>query len=113
MNFIKSIKGRDIKDPGFARFLVSDRRAAWLWLPLRIWLGYQWVDASMHKITNSAWVGDGSALKGFWTSAVAIPETGRPPISFDWYRGFIQMMLDAQAYTWFAKVVAYGELLVG
>jgi thiosulfate dehydrogenase [quinone] large subunit len=44
---------------------------------------------------------------------VIIPETGRPAIAFDWYRGFIQMMLDAQAYTWFAKLVAYGEVLVG
>lgn len=113
MNFIKSLKGRDIKDPGFARFLVSDRRAAWLWLPLRLWLGYQWIEASTHKISSAAWVGGGEALKGYWTNAVSIPEQGRPPISFDWYRSFIQMLLDAQAYTWFAKVVTYGELLVG
>lgn len=113
MNFIKSLKGRDIQDPGFARFLVSDRRAAWLWLPLRIWLGYQWIEASTHKIGNVAWVGGGEALKSYWTSAVAIPEQGRPAIAFDWYRSFLQMLLDAQAYTWFAKLVAYGELLVG
>jgi thiosulfate dehydrogenase [quinone] large subunit len=55
----------------------------------------------------------GEALQGFWQRIVQIPETGRPPITYEWYRGFIQMMLDAQAYTWFAKVVAYGELLVG
>jgi len=34
-------------------------------------------------------------------------------ISFDWYRVFIQALLDAEAYTWFGKAVAYGELLVG
>jgi thiosulfate dehydrogenase [quinone] large subunit len=113
MNFIKSLKGRDVKDPAFARFLVSDRRAAWLWLPLRLWLGWQWIDASTHKIGNAAWVGGGEALKGFWTNAVAIPEQGRPAIAFDWYRSFLQMLLDAQAYTWFAKLIAYGELLVG
>jgi thiosulfate dehydrogenase [quinone] large subunit len=113
MNFIRSLQGREIKDPGFARFLVSDNRAAWLWLPLRIWLGYQWIDASMHKLGNPAWVGGGEALKGFWQGAVAIPDTGRPAIAFDWYRGFLQMMLDAQAYTWFGKLVAYGEFLVG
>jgi thiosulfate dehydrogenase [quinone] large subunit len=113
MNFIRSFKGRDIQDPGFARFLVSDRRAAWLWLPLRLWLGYQWIEASTHKIGNAAWVGGGEALKGYWTNAVAIPETGRPAIAFDWYRTFLQTLLDAQAYTWFAKLIAYGELLVG
>jgi thiosulfate dehydrogenase (quinone) large subunit len=34
-------------------------------------------------------------------------------IAVDWYREFIQAMLDAQAYTWFAKVVSISELLVG
>jgi thiosulfate dehydrogenase [quinone] large subunit len=40
----------------------------------------------------------------------------KPPllgVVFDWYRGFLQFMLDIEAYTWFAKLVAYGELLVG
>ena len=55
----------------------------------------------------------GQALKGYWTNAIAIPEAGRPPIAFDWYRSFIQALLEVEAYTWFGKVVAYGELLVG
>jgi thiosulfate dehydrogenase [quinone] large subunit len=58
-------------------------------------------------------VSTGEALKGFWTNAVQITETGRPPIAVDWYRGFIQALLDSQSYTWFAKLVAYGELLIG
>lgn len=45
--------------------------------------------------------------------AVQIPAEGHPPIAFDWYRGFLQAALDAQAYTWFAKVVAVSELLIG
>jgi thiosulfate dehydrogenase (quinone) large subunit len=45
---------------------------------------------------------------------VAIPEApARPAIAFDWYRTFIQGLLDAQAYTWFAKLVVAGELLIG
>lgn len=104
---------RIVKDPPLAQKLFNSTYAAWLWLPLRIWLGYQWIDASMHKINNPAWVQTGEVLKGFWTGAVQIPEQGRPPIAFDWYRAFLQVMLDAQAYTWFAKLVAYGELLVG
>ena len=104
---------RVIQDPPFIKWLLSSPRAAWLWLPLRIWLGYQWVSSSLGKISNPAWVSTGEALKGFWTNAVQIPETGRPPIAVDWYRGFIQALLDSQSYTWFAKVVAYGELLIG
>jgi thiosulfate dehydrogenase [quinone] large subunit len=105
--------GRIIQDPPIVRILFNDPRAAVLWLILRIWLGYQWIEASLHKLDNPAWLQTGDALKGFWTNAIQIPTEGRPPISFDWYRSFIQFLLDTQSYTWFAKLVAYGELLVG
>jgi thiosulfate dehydrogenase [quinone] large subunit len=105
--------GRFIKDPAIARFLFSDVRSAGIWLILRIWLGYAWFDASLHKISDPAWVGSGDALKGFWTKAIAMPEGGRPLIAYDWYRSFLAYLLDHQAYTWFGKLVAYGELLIG
>lgn len=44
---------------------------------------------------------------------MAIPEAGRPAIAYDWYRDFIQFMLDNRWYEWFADLVMYGELLVG
>jgi thiosulfate dehydrogenase [quinone] large subunit len=84
-----------------------------VWLIARIWLGYQWLDAGLHKVDNPAWVQTGDALKGFWTGAVAVPDGGRPAIAFDWYRSFIQFLLDTESYTWFAKLVAYGEVLIG
>lgn len=105
--------GKVLQDPPFVQKLLNDPRAAWLWLPLRIWLGYQWISASLHKLSSPAWMQTGDALKGFWTGAVAIPQTGSPAIRFDWYRSFLEMMLNAQAYTWFAKVIAFGEFLVG
>jgi thiosulfate dehydrogenase [quinone] large subunit len=113
MSVIVTRKGTVVQDPPIVQKLLSDTRAGWLWLFLRLWLGYQWIHAAQGKISNPAWVQTGEALKGFWMNAVKIPETGRPPIAFDWYRGFIQSMVDAQAYTWFAKLVAYGELLIG
>ena len=94
--------------------LFNNKWAGLLWLPLRVWLGYQWFEAGSHKISNPAWVTTGEALKGFWTNAVKVSaETGKGPITFDWYRSFLQFMLDSQAYTWFAKVVAYGEVMIG
>ena len=105
--------GRMINDPPIARFLFSDVRTAWVWLILRLYLGYEWFTASLHKISEPGWVTTGESLKGFWVNAVKIPETGRPAISFDWYRSFLTWMLDNEAYTWFGKVVAYGELILG
>ena len=113
MSTIVTRKGEVVQDPPLIQKLLTDSRAALLWLPLRLWLGYQWFEAATHKITNPAWVQTGEALKGFWLGAVKVPATGKPAIAFDWYRTFLQFMLDQQAYVWFAKLVAAGELLIG
>ena len=105
--------GRVIEDPKIAKFLFSDVRMGWVWLVVRVWLGYQWIEAGLHKVTDPAWVSTGAALKGFWTKAVTIPETGKAPIAFDWYRDFLNFLLSNEAYTWFGKMIAFGELLVG
>jgi thiosulfate dehydrogenase [quinone] large subunit len=56
----------------------------------------------------------GNALKGFWMGAVKVPtDGGHPAIAYDWYRNFLQSMLNAQAYTWFAKLVAISEFAFG
>lgn len=102
-----------ISDPPLARLLFSSTRLSWLWLIIRVYLGWQWLTAGWGKFNNPAWVQTGDALKGFWTNAVKIPETGKAPIAYDWYRDFIQLMLDQGWYTWFAKVITFGELVIG
>jgi thiosulfate dehydrogenase [quinone] large subunit len=102
-----------VDDPPVARFLFSDVRSAALWLPIRLFVGWQWLNSGWGKLGNPAWMDTGEALRGFWQGAVAIPETGRAPITYEWWRGFLQFMLDNQAYTWFSKVIAFGELAVG
>jgi thiosulfate dehydrogenase [quinone] large subunit len=110
---VKTVQGNEITNPPLARFLFDDTRFSVVWLVVRVLLGWSWLDAGLHKLGNPAWMQTGDALKGFWANAVQIPATGKPPISFDWYRGFLQGMLDAGAYVWFAKLVALGETLVG
>lgn len=104
---------RVIDEPSVIKNLFNNPRFSMIWLAVRVWLGLQWISSASGKIGEEAWTGGGLALKGYWERAVAIPEQGRPAIAFDWYRDFIQTLLDAEAYTWFAKLVAYGELLVG
>lgn len=101
----------EVEDPPFAKTIFSTTAFSLVWLVVRLWLGYQWIDASMHKITNPAWVETGTALKGFWMAGLATDP--KPVIYYDWYRNFIQMLVDTQSYTWFAKLVAYGELAIG
>jgi thiosulfate dehydrogenase [quinone] large subunit len=113
MSKVTTFNGRVVEDPPIAKFLFSDARAAWIWLPIRLWLGYQWIEAGLHKVTDPRWVQTGEALKGFWMNAVKVPEQGRPPIAFDWYRDFINGLLQSNSHTWFGPLVAWGELLIG
>ena len=103
----------EVEGPAFTRFLFSNTRAGLFWLPVRLFLGFSWIEASLHKITGTGWLDGGGALKGYWTAAVAIPEKGRPPISFEWYRDFINFLLGGHHETWFAPLIAFGELAVG
>jgi thiosulfate dehydrogenase [quinone] large subunit len=109
----KTFSGRVIEDPPLARFLFSDVRFSWVWLVVRIWLGYQWIQASLHKIADPGWVQTGEALKAYWVSAVKVGANGKAAVGYDWYGGFLNSLINAQAYTWFGKLIAYGELLVG
>src|SRR5262245_9244679 len=110
---VKTEQGTILQDPPLAQFLFSDTRFAPVWTVIRVLLGLGWINAAMSKLSDPAWMQTGDALRGFWTQAIQIPDQGRPPIVYDWYRSFIQGMLDSGAYTWFAKVVAFGELFVG
>lgn len=102
-----------IQDPPIAKFLFGDTRLAWLWLPLRIWLGWEWFEAGSHKFVDPKWMETGAALQAFWQRAVTIPETGKAPVAYDWYRGFLQALLEGGHHTWFAKLVVFGEMAIG
>jgi len=85
----------------------------WAWLILRVWVGYQWLEAGLEKLSNPGWVSTGEALKSFWVRSVAVPAPpAKAAITYDWYRSFLQFMLDSGSYAWFGKLVTYGEILV-
>jgi thiosulfate dehydrogenase (quinone) large subunit len=104
----------NMEDSRISKLLFSNTKFAWLWLIVRIYVGYQWVTAALHKLSAPEWMQTGAALQGYWAHAVAIPAApAKPAINYVWYRTFIQALLDAQSYVWFAKLIAIGEFLVG
>ena len=102
-----------VQDPPIARLLFGSTLMGWVWLVVRLFLGYQWLEAGWHKVTDPKWMETGVALQSFWQRAVAVPEGGRPPIAYDWYRAFLQALLDGGHHVWFAKLVAVGQVAVG
>jgi thiosulfate dehydrogenase [quinone] large subunit len=104
-----------INDPPLWRLLTGNIYFALLWLPLRFFVGRDWFENGWDKFGDPGWMNGGESLKSFWERAVAVPESGAPRIieEHGWYRQFLQYMLDNGWYTWFAKVIAGGETLVG
>jgi thiosulfate dehydrogenase [quinone] large subunit len=104
-----------IEGPAFTRYLFSNRAAGLFWLPIRLFLGFSWLEAGWHKLTGEGWINDGgSALAGYWKNAAAVsPDTGKGPISFEWYRDFINFLLNGHHEAWFAWLIAFGETAVG
>jgi thiosulfate dehydrogenase [quinone] large subunit len=103
----------EVQGPAFVRYLFHNTRAGLFWLPIRLFLGFSWLEAGWHKITDPAWTQNGEALTSYWERAVAIPEQGRPPISYEWYRSFIEWLLSIDAAPWFSWIIMLGEIAVG
>ena len=117
---MKTLARKDtvIADPPLARFLFSDTRMAVVWLVLRIYVGFSWLDAGLHKVLDAGaktnYIYDGSGLLAFWQRIAAIPAApAKPVITYDWYRNFIQFMVDNHWEVFFGKLIAFGETAVG
>ncbi len=100
-------------DPPYARALLSDVRWAWIWLILRLYLGYEWVTAGWEKLHSAVWTGAqaGTALTGFVKGALT-KATGSHPDVQAGYAAFLQNVVLPNAAVW-SQVVSWGEFLVG
>jgi thiosulfate dehydrogenase [quinone] large subunit len=129
------VQRQQFEDPGFVKQIFGNPVFGFGWFFLRLYLGLQWLQAGWHKVSpfsddSIGWVRDGTVtvvrngqqqevfynagdrLLGFWKTAVGA--TGQPPrITFEWYRDFIQFMIDHRWNGWFTYLIAYGEFLVG
>jgi len=114
----KITKGTVIADPPLARFLFSDTRMALVWLLVRVYVGWAWLEAGWHKIQDTGaatnYIYDGRGILAFWTNITKVPAApAKPAITYDWYRGFIQFLIDNNAQGVMGKVIAFGETAVG
>lgn len=102
-----------IDNPVFVKRLFTDLKWAWLWLPVRLYLGWVWFSAGWERLNDVEWIASGEAVRRFWAKAVTTSPNGESPIAFGWYRTFIQMLLDGGHYTWFARLIVFTEVAIG
>jgi len=102
-----------LDDPVWWRLLLGNTYLALFWLPVRFFVGREWLSAGEHELRDPGRMAGGGALRGSWQGAVAIPPEGRPRITYGWFRDLLQYMLDNGWHGWFAPLVAIGEVLVG
>ena len=103
----------EIPEPRISRFVFADTRLAWLWLIVRVYVGYLWIKAARDKIGHPAWTGAqaGLGLRGFVEGAVSKTKGANPAVQ-GWYAAFLKDFVLHHLAA-FSYVVAYGEMLVG
>jgi thiosulfate dehydrogenase [quinone] large subunit len=102
-----------LHDPTVVQALFGDVRWAWLWLILRVYVGWEWVNAGWEKLHSAAWVGGdaGTALSGFVNGALNKTGGAHPDVQ-SWYAWFLKHLVLPNPGFW-GHLVAYGEFLVG
>ncbi len=97
-------------------WLFRSHAASVLWLAVRLWLGYQWLNAGYQKIWGAEraafWFGGGAAVKGFATAGVAGSTAGSGGASYGWWAAFLHNFVEPNA-SWIAKFIALGEIAIG
>lgn len=103
----------NLQDPPLAQALFGDVRWSWIWLIVRLYVGWQWLSEGFDKVTTPAWGGSkaGTALTGWITGALAKASGAHPDVQ-GWYATFLRDVVLPHAAFW-SVLVSYGELLVG
>lgn len=97
----------------FLNPIFNSPKFSWIWLIVRIYIGWEWLHAGYEKLINPVWVGDkaGVAITGFVNGALA-KTTGLHPDVTGWYAWFLQNAVITHTQAW-SYAITYGEILVG
>jgi thiosulfate dehydrogenase [quinone] large subunit len=102
-----------IPEPKLARFLFSDTRLSWVWLIVRVYVGWQWVSAAIDKLQGPGWIGTGAgtALKGFVGGSIAQTAGANANVQ-GWYATLLKDIVLPHVAEW-SYVITFGELACG
>ncbi len=102
-----------IPEPAVSSLFFANTNTALFWLIVRVYVGWQWLEAGWAKVNNPMWVGPtaGGAIKGFLMGSLK-KAAGEHPDVQGWYAMFVKNVAIPNAAL-FSHMVSFGELLVG
>lgn len=104
---------RRLEEPPVAQALFGEIRWAWIWLILRLYAGWQWLQAGWGKVNNPAWTGEnaGAAITGFAQNALSLAGGEHPDVQ-PIYAWFLENLVLPTPVVW-SYLITWGEVLVG
>jgi thiosulfate dehydrogenase [quinone] large subunit len=122
------------EEPKPAKWLFASPGAAWIWLVVRVWLGYQWLAAGWGKVTGTSpkpwhlfgnlhleslgwgftsdsWLRSTAGLKGFAGFALQGAGGAHAAVNYGWYASFLHWLSGSGG--WMAPIIALGEVAIG
>jgi thiosulfate dehydrogenase [quinone] large subunit len=101
-------------EPRPARWLFVSPTAAWIWLVVRLYFGYEFAHAGWEKLTGSpSWLSSTVPLKGFVAHALGESATGpNSAVNYGWYAAFLRWIEHSGA-SFMSPLIAIGEFTVG
>ena len=105
------VRHGEMGEPRISRWLLNRSESSWIWLILRVYLGYQWFNAALgDKLESPSWR-SGAGIAGFIHGAIGKAGGAHPAVQ-GWYASFLRGVILPHAAFW-GWVIALGELLVG
>ena len=106
---------------GYKTLLFTHPNSQWLWLIVRLYLGWTWAHAGYEKMVNPAgvWIGEkaGTAMTGFVTGALGKTAEGltlagksaaHPDVTV-WYGWFLENCVGTAPVLW-SYLITFGEI---
>ena len=94
-------------------FFIEDKNSAILWLVVRLYVGWQWLEAGWEKLMSGAWLGGnaGNIIKGFLNGSLAKTGGDHPDV-MGWYAWLINHVFIPGAPL-LSYLIVFGEIIVG
>ena len=97
------------------RWLFHSNSASWMWLVVRLWLGYKWFEAGWSKMfgaEHKAFWDGGAGVLGYAKGATANSLGAHASVVYGWWVSFLTNFVGPN-HAFVAKVVTLGELAIG